>query len=154
MDFEKVVKASFTVIGREGSTADGAGFIQKLWQDANAHFEEIAALALYTGDGKLPGMWGLMSDTGRSFMPWEDNFSKGLYLAGVEVKPGSKAPKGWTAWSVPGFEYFCCEAAGSEHFSEAVEALHEQGLEMAGAAFDFTDLKNGKDYTYFPVKKL
>ena len=38
MKIEKQMKASFSVIGKEGSTLDGQGFIQKLWEDANSHF--------------------------------------------------------------------------------------------------------------------
>lgn len=38
----KVRKESFAVIGKEGSTNDGEGFIQKLWDDANGHFDEVA----------------------------------------------------------------------------------------------------------------
>lgn len=41
----KVIKEEFVVIGKEGSTLDGEGFIQKLWNEANAHFCEIAHLA-------------------------------------------------------------------------------------------------------------
>lgn len=41
----KVIKKSFVVIGKEGSTLDGEGFIQKLWNDANSHFNEVAHLA-------------------------------------------------------------------------------------------------------------
>ncbi len=37
-------KESFVVIGKEGTTADGDGFIQRLWADANAHFDEIRLL--------------------------------------------------------------------------------------------------------------
>ena len=45
MKITEISKDSFTVIGKEGSTRDGDGFIQRLWQDANAHFDEIADLA-------------------------------------------------------------------------------------------------------------
>lgn len=45
MTIEKCVKPSFTVIGKEGSTDEGSGFIQRLWEDANAHFGEIEQLA-------------------------------------------------------------------------------------------------------------
>ncbi len=38
MRIEKCVKESFVVIGKEGSTLDGEGFIQRLWADANSHF--------------------------------------------------------------------------------------------------------------------
>ena len=41
----KVIKEKFVVIGKEGSTLDGEGFIQKLWDDANSHFSEVAHLA-------------------------------------------------------------------------------------------------------------
>ena len=37
MKIEKVRKESFTVIGKEGSTLQGEGFIQKLYDEANAH---------------------------------------------------------------------------------------------------------------------
>ena len=45
MRIEKVSKDSFVVIGKEGSTLDGNVFIQRLWQDANTHFDEIADVA-------------------------------------------------------------------------------------------------------------
>lgn len=44
MKMERCEKESFVVIGKEGSTLDGAGFIQKLWEDANSHFEEVKHL--------------------------------------------------------------------------------------------------------------
>ena len=34
----KVIKKAFVVIGKEGSTLDGAGFIQNLWYDENVQF--------------------------------------------------------------------------------------------------------------------
>ena len=84
MKVEKCVKESFVVIGKEGSTVDGHGFIQKLWSDLNMHFTEVEPLAKKDENGNFVGFWGAMSDFSRAFMPWEDNFSKGLYLAGVE----------------------------------------------------------------------
>ena len=45
MKIEKQMKSSFSVIGKEGSTLDGQGFIQKLWEDANSHFDEVQSLA-------------------------------------------------------------------------------------------------------------
>ena len=41
----KVIKEEFVVIGKEGATLDGEGFIQKLWDAANGHFNEVAHLA-------------------------------------------------------------------------------------------------------------
>lgn len=37
MRIETVLKDSFVVVGKEGSTSDGDGFIQRLWSEANAH---------------------------------------------------------------------------------------------------------------------
>lgn len=95
MKIEKRIKPSFSVIGKEGSTLDGQGFIQKLWEDANTHFNEVQPLARKDENGNLTGIWGAMSDCARSFQPWEENFSKGLYLAGVECTDDAQAPGGW-----------------------------------------------------------
>ena len=73
MKIEKRSKPSFSVIGKEGSTSDGQDFIQKLWENANSHFNEVQALAEKDEHGNLVGIWGAMSDCTRSFMPWEDN---------------------------------------------------------------------------------
>ena len=101
----KVIKEKFVVIGKEGSTSDGDGFIQKLWDDADSHFSEIAHLAKRDAKGSIVGIWGAMSDISRSFKPWEDGFRKGLYLAGVECGDHAEAPDGWTKWTIPGYEY-------------------------------------------------
>ena len=45
MDIQRIRKESFCVIGKEGSTEQGAGFVQRLWQSANGQFTEIEAVA-------------------------------------------------------------------------------------------------------------
>ena len=45
LNIQKIVKPSFAVIGIEGSTDDGEGFIPMLWSDANAHFDEVSPVA-------------------------------------------------------------------------------------------------------------
>ena len=129
----KVIKKSFVVIGKEGSTLDGEGFIQKLWDDANSHFGEVAHLAKKDANGGIVGIWGAMSDISRSFKPWEDGFSKGLYLAGVECVDNAEAPDGWTKWIIPEYEYIVVEnhkgcLLYTSHFAEPVAAKsHLQG---------------------------
>ena len=54
----KVIKKAFVVIGKEGSTSDGKDFIQKLWDDANNHFNEVAHLAKRDENGNLVSMTG------------------------------------------------------------------------------------------------
>lgn len=149
----QVIKKKFVVIGKEGSTLDGEGFIQKLWNDANSHFNEIAHLAKKDANGKLVGIWGAMSDISRSFKPWEDDFSKGLYLAGVECFDDAKAPDGWTKWTIPGYEYIVVE----NHevvFEETIRKINEKGISLVGAVHDYTDPATGKDYLYFPIREL
>ena len=41
MKVENYRKESFFVIGKEGSTEDGADFVRNLWAEANAHFSEM-----------------------------------------------------------------------------------------------------------------
>ena len=153
MKIETYRKEAFTVIGKEGSTAEGEGFIPRLWNEANAHFAEVAALAKKDESGALVGVWGAMSDLSRSFRPWED-FEKGLYLAGVECVDGAEAPEGWTKWVVPGYEYLRAEREDEESFAQVLRYMRENGIPLAGAVHDFTDPQTGKDYMLFPIRRL
>ena len=154
MKIENRQKPSFCVIGKEGSTRDGQGFIQKLWNEANTRFAEVQLLAKRDERGNLVGFWGVMSDHSRAFMPWEDNFSKGLYLAGVECADDAQAPQGWTKWTVPGYEYICAEVDDENTFSAVLEYMHVHNIPLVGAVHDFTDPSNGKNYMYFPIRKI
>ena len=154
MKIEKIVKESFVVIGKEGSTLDGPGFIQRLWADANAHFGEVQPLAKTDDNGNLAGIWGAMSDLSRSFQPWEDGFSRGLYLAGVECEDDAQPPEGWTKWTIPGFEYLRVECEGENTFSEMLDYLYQNEIPLAGAVHDFTCPTSGKSYMLFPIRKI
>ena len=153
MNIERTEKASFAVIGKEGSTAEGEGFIQRLWQEANAHFAEIAGLVKRDEAGDPAGFWGAMSDMSRTFRPW-DNFDTGLYLAGAECRDDAEAPAGWVKWVIPAYEYLRAECENSQTFSDVLRFMEENGFSLAGAVHDFTDPKTGKNYMYFPVRKL
>ena len=149
----KLIKEKFVVIGKEGPTLDGEGFIQKLWDDANGHFHEIAHLAKRDAAGQLVGIWGAMSDLSRSFRPWEDGFSKGLYLAGVECDDTAEAPDGWTKWVIPGYEYLVVENRKGA-FEETLEQMKKEGITLVGAIHDHTDPATGKGYLYFPIRTI
>ena len=154
MKIEKCIKETFSVIGKEGSTMDGQGFIQKLWADANAHFSEVQHLAKKDENGNLAGIWGVMSDVSRSYKPWEDNYSKGLYLAGVECDENAEAPVGWIKWTIPGYEYLRAEVEGENTFSDVLEYMNTNGIPLVGAVHDFTCPLNGKNYMFFPIRKI
>ena len=152
MEYKIVNKPAFSVIGRQGSTEDGEGFIARPWQEANENFPEVAALAKRGPEGSFAGFWGLMSDEGMNFMPWEDGFTRGLYLAGVEVEDSAKAPAGWVKWDAPAREYMVAPA-GPEAFGQAMEYIQEQGWTLSGAVYDFTDPGSGESSQYFPIDK-
>ncbi len=154
MQIEKWIKPSFTVIGKEGSTADGVGFIQRLWEDANAHFHEIEHLAKRNEKGELCGVWGAMSDFSRAFLPWEQQFTQGFYLAGVECSDDAKPPRKWTKWVIPGYEYLCVACESTDTFPMMIAYLHQHDIPLAGAVHDFTDPQTGKNYMFFPIRKL
>ena len=154
MNMEKCMKEAFAVIGKEGSTNDGPGFVQNLWTDANTHFAEVAQLAKKDENGTLVGIWGAMTDFSRSFLPWEDGFSRGLYLAGVECVDDAQAPEGWVKWNVPGFEYLRVECDHDGVFPEMIDYLRENGISLAGAVHDFTCPQTGKNYMYFPIGRI
>lgn len=152
MGVSRVVKQRFTVIGIEGSTNDGDGFIEKLWDEANSRFAEIMDFCKRDENGSFVGFWGAMSDFTRSFKPWED-FSQGLYLAGAECVDEADAPNGWTKWVVPSFEYLYFDREEFE-FEQAIAYVSDNGFSLAGAVHDFTDPHTGKEYIYIPIKKL
>ncbi len=152
MKVEKCIKESFVVIGKEGSTLDREGFIHRLWIDANSHFEEVQHLAKKDKTGNISGIWGAMSDFSHSFNPWED-FKKGLYLAGVECQDNAEAPDGWTKWIIPGYEYIYVECE-DDTFSKTIKYMEDNTIPLAGAVHDFTCPQTGKNYIFFPIRKL
>ena len=154
MMIETCIKDSFVVIGKEGSTSDGTGFIQRLWEDANSHFHEVETLVKKDNDGKLLGIWGAMSDFSHSFHPWEQEFSQGLYLAGVECVEAAEPPIGWTKWIVPGFEYIYVENEEPNTFAQVVQYLKDNSIPLAGAVQEFHCPETGKEYLFFPIRKL
>lgn len=149
----KVIKNTFVVIGKMDSTLDGEGFIQKLWDDANSHFSEVSHLAKRDTDGNIVGIWGAMSDISHSYKPWEDGFSKGLYLAGVECVDDAEAPDGWTKWTIPGFEYIVVENHNGA-FEDTLRQMNDEGISLVGAVHDYTDPATGKGYMYFPIREV
>ena len=95
-----------------------------------------------------------MSDFSHSFLPWQEHFSKGLYLAGVECEDHADAPEGWTKWVIPGYEYLYVECEDGNTFPEMIAYLEANQIALAGAVHDFTYPQTGKQYLFFPVRRL
>ena len=154
MMLRRIQLPDITVIGREGCTDEGPDMVSRLWDEANAHFDEIAPLARRNLQGKLVGIWGAMSDMSRSFAPWEDDFSRGLYLAGAACKPDAEPPEGWTKWVLPASEYVYVPNDTVDSFAGGLALMAEEGLTMCGAAYDYTDPVTGSMYIYYPIRRL
>lgn len=152
MKIEKCIKETFVVIGKEGSSLEGQNFIQKLWADANSQFHEIQKLAKKDQSGNIVGIWGAMSDFSRSFQPWEDNFSKGYYLAGIECNDNAEAPEGWMKWVIPSYEYIYVEYENENTFPEVLDYMNLNNITLVGAVHDFTCPETGKNYMFFPIR--
>ena len=115
MEYNRCIKESFTVVGKEGSTTAGAGFIQNLW---------------------------------------EDGFTKGLYLAGVECVDDAEVPNGWTKWVIPSYEYIYVECESENTFAQVIDYMEKNDITLVGAVHDFTCPETGKNYMFFPVKLM
>ena len=93
-----------------------------------------------------------MTDFSRTFQPWEDGFTKGLYLAGAECREDAAAPAGWVKWTVPAFTYLKAENEPGV-FPEMLAYLAKNGLALAGAVQDHTCPRTGRGYMLFPIEK-
>ena len=92
--------------------------------------------------------------TGNRFrFAWEDGFSKGLYLAGVECVDNAEAPDGWTKWIIPSYEYIVVENHNGA-FEDTIEQMNKEGISLVGAVHDYTDPATGKEYMYFPIREI
>ena len=147
---------AFSVIGMEGKAEPGHNPAPALWGEANARFGEVEGLALRDENGFPVGFWGAMSDVSRQFLPWED-FSRGLYLAGVQVPASAQPPEGWTKWTRPAFACLRVKAEGeyAAAFRAGLDELKRRGLSLAGAVQDFNcPAEAGQLYLFFPFKRL
>ena len=97
-----------------------------------------------------------MSDETMSFMPWTDDFSRGLYLAGIEVYEDTPVPDGWVKWVMPARKYLVTEVTPESYgeiFRNVIYSLiPELGMKLAGAVCDFTEPATGQNKLFFPVE--
>ena len=145
-----------TIIGKEGLCTKENNVVQSLWQQANSNFKEIEDLGMKNPDGSFVGFWGAMSDETRSFLPWTDNYSRGLYLAGIEVSADTAVPDGWVKWVMPARKYLVTDVAQVNYgktFKEVINnVIPELGMKLAGAVCDFTEPSTGQNKLFFPVE--
>ena len=154
--YEMIDLPKIAIIGKEGLCTKEKNVVQDLWQQANSNFSDIAVLGMKNADGSYVGFWGAMSDETMSFLPWTDDFSRGLYLAGVEVYEDTPVPDGWVKWVMPARKYLVTEVHPKTYgtiFEYVIQSLiPELRLKLAGAVCDFTEPATGQNKLFFPVE--
>ena len=155
MKNEMIDLPKIAIIGKEGLCTKEKNAVQDLWQQANSNFGDIADLGMKNADGSFVGFWGAMSDETMSFMPWTDDYSRGLYLAGIEVYEDTAVPAGWVKWVMPARKYIVTEVDPDryeETFQTVIDRLiPELGMKLAGAVCDFKEPATGQNKLFFPV---
>jgi len=155
MEIKIIELPEIAVIGKEGLCTPESNCAQALWQEANSHFAEVAALGQKSKTGAYLGFWGAMSDEGMHFAPWTDNFSRGYYLAGVQANPNAQPPEGWKKWILPARKYLTVPVTPDQYgavFARMLQKeLPERGYSLSGAVCDFTHPATGESFLYFPV---
>ena len=155
MKYEIVDLPRIAIIGQEGLCTKEKNVVKNLWTQANLRFSEIADIGMKNADGSYVGFWGAMSDETMSFMPWTNNYSRGLYLAGIEVYEDTAVPAGWVKWVMPARKYLVAEVQ-PDHYEETFRnvidrLIPELGMKLAGAVCDFTEPATGQNKLFFPV---
>ena len=128
---------SFSVVGIEGSSHDGPDFVAQLWDKAEKKIADV--LPSLKIRNIFPIYWGLMSDNSRSFKPWENDFSEGIYLAGFELADDRLIPpEGWSKWDVPAQTYFVLPLDGDykETLHQGLKTIQANGYVLSAAIFD------------------
>ena len=131
----------------------------KLWRsymrELNAKYGPRTPADLARQKSSKPGPKTLDMTIPNITMHWlRHTFCTLLYLAGVECDDEAQAPEGWTKWVVPGFEYAYVECDDRNVFPEMLNWLEENSLSLAGAVHDFTCPETGKQYMFFPIRRL
>ena len=158
METTLVQLPEIAIIGMEGFCTSEHNVAPELWARANAWFDAVAPLGMREKDGSYVGFWGAMSDETMSFLPWTEGFTRGFYLAGLEVNRDARPPEGWTKWVMPARTYLVvdvCPERYGEIFHDVLErVLPERKLHLAGGVCDYTEPATGKNKLFFPVEPI
>lgn len=91
-----------------------------------------------------------------AFMPWSDDFSRGLYLAGIEVYEDTVVPEGWVKWIMPARKYLVTDVTPDSYgeiFASVInDLIPKLGMKLVGAVCDFTEPATGQNKLFFPVE--
>ena len=158
MEYRIIDLPETAVIGKEGLCTRDHNAAAELWQQAASSFHEVESLVLRKADGSYTGFWGAMSDESMRFLPWKDDFTRGLYLAGTEVPLDAEAPAGWTKWILPARKYLVVDVHPdiySTVFHDTLQyVIPDRKLRLCGAVCDYTEPSTGQNCLFFPVEEI
>lgn len=80
--------------------------------------------------------------------------TKGLYLAGVEVKDDAQPPEGWVKWNIPSYEYIYVKIEGPSTFLDMLKYINQNNRQLAGSVHEFHCPETGQVYLFFPIRRL
>lgn len=134
MTTKYIFKDTFAVIGKAGQGAanNPQAWVLPLWEDANAHFSEIAALANKDEAG-TPLIWGAMNDADESNRRWSDT---GKYMAGCEADVNAQPPEGWTKWVIPAQTYLVAECTADQYGEVFGAITSDETIEIIGTVHE------------------
>lgn len=155
MNISIVNLPEIAILGQLGFCTKDSNIVTELWNQANSHFAEVAPLGMKEEDGSYVGFWGAMSDETLSYLPWTDNFSRGYYLAGIEVYKDTLVPDGWTKCVMPSRTYLKVliePGTYSDVFYNVINTIiSDYKMKLSGAVCDYTEPATGNNYLLFPV---
>ncbi|MGD8566018.1 MAG: GyrI-like domain-containing protein [Candidatus Bathyarchaeota archaeon] len=145
------LKPAFAVLGIMKRGKDGKKFIPPLWEKFSKQYHEKTRNLRKSNVG-----YGVMTN----YDPQTKEFD---YLAGVEVNPDTKAPKGMTIWNIPDQTYVKITCTVPT-IMKAVEFFQKQWLPnqgyqpVEGPEFEYypeeyQNVETDTMYMYFPIKK-
>jgi len=125
---------------------------------AISFFTGVESLGMKEKDGSYVGFWGAMCDETMSFLPWSNHFTRGYYLAGIEVYQDTDVPEGWKMWVMPARKYLVMEVKSGEYRETFLDGIEHQipsrNLRLAGAVCDYIRPATGMSFLFFPVEEV
>ena len=157
MDYYKKRIHDLAILGRLGrqQSDETSTWIQLLWFEFEQYLTELQPLFTQPLTEETVDCWGISSDQDTFLAPPE---KEGLYLAGIQVKKGTVAPKGWTYWEIPDQDYLVLKTnvlLVDQTVKELFEViLPKEQVTLTGAIQEFyaaTDTP-GELWLYCPIE--
>jgi predicted transcriptional regulator YdeE len=152
MQTKRIEKDAFAVIGKtgEGAAANGKMWIPPLWQEADAHFNEISAIAKKNENG-APLIWGAMNDITESNKIWDE---RGKCMVGCEAELDSEPPVGWQKWTIPAQVYLVAECTQDTYGEIFSSVMNNPAVKIIAAVHErYSQPDTGVLELWFPIEE-